>query len=549
MEYYKNNRRNVDSRRDSRERVDLKVNMKFSSSFYYDKKETPGENSSVKEGGYLFHMSNVSYWEGHHNYNNMDGCVIVADCIEGTTTMLENLVRTVLSQGLKPILFLNKLDRLFIELQMSDEEIYKVLNRVIDDINICIDYLQDREEKMFDPVKGNVIFGSSLHGWAFTLNTFAQMYSNKFKIETQKLKKYLWGEHYYDHNNKKFTNVKEGNMKNFFCFAVLDPINKLIRLSMEGKGEKAVSVAQKNLGVAFTREEKELQGKYLYKNIFSKWLSHPACLFDTIIEHLPSPLESQKLRSSSLYSGPMDDPFAKGMVECNPKAPLIAFVNDKFTKYVVARVFSGTIFNNQIVSIFGSNYEEKLEQDLHKYKKIKIFFACNDFLVPLKKAESGSYIIIEGINEFITKGATIVEKAENCYPLLTERERVLEPKYRVGLICNNPKDMPKLMEALKFLHKSMTFCEAIVEDTGELFLEGPSRVQVEITLQDVLERSNGLNVTVTPPVIPYRETISVKGEFSSLQHFKEIDTVTMSGKIILFFIFLKYLILFETFLK
>lgn len=40
-----------------------------------------------------------------------------------------------------------------------------------------------------DPSKGSVGFGSGLHGWAFTLKQFAEMYAEKFKIDVVKLMK------------------------------------------------------------------------------------------------------------------------------------------------------------------------------------------------------------------------------------------------------------------------------------------------------------------------------------------------------------------------
>jgi elongation factor 2 len=38
-----------------------------------------------------------------------------------------------------------------------------------------------------DPSKGNVGFGSGLHGWAFTLKQFAEMYAEKFRIGVVKV--------------------------------------------------------------------------------------------------------------------------------------------------------------------------------------------------------------------------------------------------------------------------------------------------------------------------------------------------------------------------
>lgn len=48
-------------------------------------------------------------------------------------------------------------------------------------LNININFFQ------VDPSKGSVGFGSGLHGWAFTLKQFAEMYAEKFKIDVVKL--------------------------------------------------------------------------------------------------------------------------------------------------------------------------------------------------------------------------------------------------------------------------------------------------------------------------------------------------------------------------
>ena len=44
-----------------------------------------------------------------------------------------------------------------------------------------------------DPANASVGFGSGLHGWAFTLKQFAEIYASKFGVDTEKLMKKLWG--------------------------------------------------------------------------------------------------------------------------------------------------------------------------------------------------------------------------------------------------------------------------------------------------------------------------------------------------------------------
>lgn len=77
------------------------------------------------------------------------------------------------------------------------------------------------------PEKGTVGFGSGLHGWAFTLKQFAEIYSQKFKIEPQKLMKRLWGDQFYNPATKKWLKTQgDGYIRGFNQF-ILDPIYKV----------------------------------------------------------------------------------------------------------------------------------------------------------------------------------------------------------------------------------------------------------------------------------------------------------------------------------
>lgn len=56
-----------------------------------------------------------------------------------------------------------------------------------------------------DPTKGNVAFGSGKDAWGFTLKRFADLYSKKFGIDSDKLMKKFWGDNFFDAKGKKWT--------------------------------------------------------------------------------------------------------------------------------------------------------------------------------------------------------------------------------------------------------------------------------------------------------------------------------------------------------
>lgn len=79
------------------------------------------------------------------------------------------------------------MDRALLELQLGQEELFQTFQRIVENINVIIATYGDDDGPMgpimVDPSIGNVGFGSGLHGWAFTLKQFAEMYAEKFGIQ------------------------------------------------------------------------------------------------------------------------------------------------------------------------------------------------------------------------------------------------------------------------------------------------------------------------------------------------------------------------------
>jgi elongation factor 2 len=101
----------------------------------------------------------------------VDGVVVVVDAVEEIITQSETVIKQALQEGVKPILFINKVDRLIRELKLTDNQIRKKYIRIINDFNTLLDRYADapfNTEWKVAPAKGNVAFGSALHKWGFT---------------------------------------------------------------------------------------------------------------------------------------------------------------------------------------------------------------------------------------------------------------------------------------------------------------------------------------------------------------------------------------------
>ena len=129
----------------------------------------------------------------------VDGVVVVVDAVEEIITQSETVIRQALQEGVKPVLFINKVDRLIRELKLEDEDIRKKYIRIIKDFNILIERYADppfNEEWKVSPADGNVAFGSALHKWGFTLNIIEKS-DLKFKDIKQRYNKETYSKETY----------------------------------------------------------------------------------------------------------------------------------------------------------------------------------------------------------------------------------------------------------------------------------------------------------------------------------------------------------------
>eukprot|EP01112_Ceratiomyxa_fruticulosa_P013303 TRINITY_DN373_c0_g1_i4.p1 TRINITY_DN373_c0_g1~~TRINITY_DN373_c0_g1_i4.p1 ORF type:complete len:269 (+),score=68.97 TRINITY_DN373_c0_g1_i4:170-976(+) len=143
-----------------------------------------------------------------------DGALVVVDCVEGVCVQTETVLRQALNERIKPVLFVNKVDRFLLELQLNPEDAYQSFRRAIESVNVVIStYRDERLGKVeVEPSLGTVAFGSGLQGWGFTLTRFAKLYAVKFTPpkatpeETQKkiedmeanLMNKLWGDWFFE---------------------------------------------------------------------------------------------------------------------------------------------------------------------------------------------------------------------------------------------------------------------------------------------------------------------------------------------------------------
>src|SRR4030067_593859 len=100
------------------------------------------------EGSYVINLVDTP---GHVDFTGkvtralraIDGAVVVVDAVEEIMAQTEVVTRQALEEGVRPVLFINKVDRLITELQLNAEQVEKKLQHVIDSFNDLIDLYGD----------------------------------------------------------------------------------------------------------------------------------------------------------------------------------------------------------------------------------------------------------------------------------------------------------------------------------------------------------------------------------------------------------------------
>jgi len=506
----------TDTRADEQERGVTIKSTGVSLYFEYDSEDGKGT---------VPHLINLIDSPGHVDFSSevtaalriTDGAMVVVDCIEGCAVQTETVLRQSLAERVKPCLFVNKVDRCILELQMEPEDMYSRFRRAIEDVNVIIATYNDAlmGDVQVDPSKGTVAFGSGLHGWGFNVERFAKIYAAKMGVDKDKMMKRLWGDSYFNAKKKTWTNVAtpEGAtepLQRAFCQFIMTPINQLMVAIMnddKAKYEKMMTT----LGITLKGDEKALTGKPLMKRAMQIWINAAETLLSMIVLRLPSPVVAQKYRVENLYEGPMDDEGAAAIRACDPSGGLMMYISkmvptsDKGRFYAFGRVFSGTIATGQRVRIQGPHYKPGSKEDLNVKNIQRTVLMMGRTTEQIQDVPCGNTVALVGVDQFILKSGTLttIESAHN----ITAMKYSVSPVVKVAVKPKDGKDLPKLVEGLKKLSKSDPLVVCTTEESGEHIIAGCGELHVEICLKDLRDEYAQCDFIMSDPVVSYRETV------------------------------------------
>jgi elongation factor 2 len=498
-----------------------------------------GATSNVTIGSNSF-LINLIDSPGHVDFSSevtaalrvTDGALVVVDCVEGVAVQTGTVLRQAMTERVRPVLVVNKVDRALLELKLTGEEIYQNMVRAIENVNVIIEsYPVGDMDWQVDPVKGTVAFGSGLHQWGFTLKTFATIYATKFNMTVEKLTEKLWGDWVFATvdgkskwicsptvNSNHGVDLDTGSKRAFVTF-IMDPIINMFQAVMNNELTKAGTLKAHNMaqaiGVSLTEEAKStLTGKVLLKHIMQKWIPAADAILEMIVVHLPSPDIAQAYRVDTLYDGPLDDETANAIrtCDCSESAPLTMFISkmipaadNRFTAF--GRVFSGKVATGQKVRILGPNYQPGKKTDLFVKSIQRVVIMMGRYTETVADIPAGNTCGLIGIDQFLLKSGTITTSETAC--CIKNMKFAVSPVVRVAVNVKNSADLPKLVDALKKLSKSDPMVKCETTETGEHIIAGCGELHLEICLKDLAEDfMKGAPIVTSDPVVTYNETVT-----------------------------------------
>jgi elongation factor 2 len=361
----------------------------------------------------------------------IDGVVVVSDSVEGIMTQTETVTRQALEERVRPVLYINKIDRLVKELRLDAPAMQKWLSNIIAEFNKLVEIYAEPElkEKWKVSIQGNsVAFGSAKDRWGFNYN-----------------------------------------------------------------------IAQRN-GVGFkdVYDAYNSEDQSLIKALSEKAPLHEAVL-GMVVQHHPPPHVAQRYRIPKIWPGDLDSDVGKSLMSCDDKGPILMMVttinvDPQAGRIATGRLFSGTIKDGDEVYLIDG-------KRMGKVQSVNIYMGNTRELVNMLPA--GNIPALLGIDHAIA-GETF-SSVKNV-PAFESIKYVSEPVVTIAIEPKHPKDLPKLVEALRRITvEDPNLIVKINEETGETLLSGMGVLHLEIATSLILE--TGLEITTTQPLINYRETI------------------------------------------
>ncbi|TXT57598.1 MAG: Elongation factor 2 [Candidatus Thorarchaeota archaeon] len=396
-------------------------------------------NFEVDNEEYLVQLSDTP---GHLSFTGevsralraSDGAVILVDALEGVMTQTETNIRLAVGgEACKPVLFINKVDRLINELKLPPKKVYERIDIIIAKVNELIKKVAPPEftsDWRVSFQEGTVAIGSAKTGWAFTMKT----------LEKREIKPLVVFEKY-----------DEGDER-------------------------------------WLRENLPLD----------------EALLEMIVHHLPNPKEAQKYKIPRIWTGDLESPEGKALLECDRDGPLLGMITKIFVDpkskrpTLIGRIFSGTLRSGQEIRLIGMRQNARV-------RRLGVQEITD--ILDMEEVPAGNLFSIFG---FMCPSGESFTDPDSEMKGFEQIEYVSEPVVSRSIKPVDPQDIAKLGEVVsKWIMADPTARFVHDKESGEYRLDGIDPLQIEILTKRINEQ---VKINVSEPIIVYREKIHERGD-------------------------------------
>lgn len=198
--------------------------------------------------------------------------------------------------------------------------------------------------------------------------------------------------------------------------------------------------------------------------------------------------------------------------------------NNQESFIAFARVFSGVARRGKKIFVLGPKYSpvEFLQRvpsgfstpadDLPPVPHLacctleNLYLLMGRELEDLEEVPPGNVLGIGGLQDYVLKSATLCS-LPSCPPFIPLNFEAT-PIVRVAVEPKHPSEMPQLVKGMKLLNQADPCVQILIQETGEHVLVTAGEVHLQRCLDDLKERFAKIQISVSEPIIPFRETIT-----------------------------------------
>ncbi|KAI8086124.1 uncharacterized protein BX664DRAFT_386577 [Halteromyces radiatus] len=193
-----------------------------------------------------------------------------------------------------------------------------------------------------------------------------------------------------------------------------------------------------------------------------------------------------------------------------------------------ARLYSGTIRVGQKLYVMGPKYDPN-EPDRHCTEIIvqSLYLIMGRDLESLPEVSAGNVFGIGGLEGHLLKNGTLAstkKDVKNMAGVTLDSAPIL----RVALEPEDPTEMNKLVEGLRLLNQADPCVQVMLQETGEHVILTAGELHLERCLRDLKERFAKINIHVSAPIVPFRESIVVNPEVSMVKDLNTTDVAPVT---------------------